>query len=247
MKKEAKIFLTVSAVLLAAAGVQKETERRQRKARKEGRHVPCGPYEAVLKRPFDMLTAGMALVPLAPVMGITAFLIKTRLGSPVIFRQKRPGKDEKIFTLCKFRTMTDERDENGALLPDEKRLTGFGKWLRSTSLDELPELFHILRGEMSLVGPRPLLVEYLPEYNERQRKRHDVRPGLTGLAQVSGRNSLSWDERFEDDLEYIRKITFLGDVKILLATLAVVFKRRGISSDTSATMELFTGSEKKDE
>lgn len=240
-------MLSSAAILLAAGCVQKETNRRQRKAQKEGQHVPYGPYEAVLKRSLDMLITGMALVPLSPVMGITALLVKGKLGSPVIFKQERPGKDGKIFTLYKFRTMTDGTDENGELLPDEKRLTRFGKWLRSTSLDELPELFNILKGDMSLVGPRPLLVEYLPRYSERQKKRHDVRPGLTGLAQVSGRNGISWEEKFEDDVKYIEKITFFGDVKILLGTIATVLTKNGISSENSATMELFTGSEMTDE
>ena len=241
MKKRTKIFLAAAAVLLAAAGVQRETKRRQKKAKEEGRHIPYGPYEAVLKRPLDILITGMGLVPLAPVMGITALLVKAMFGSPVIFKQERPGKDEKIFTLYKFRTMTDERDENGELLPDEKRLTGFGKLLRSTSLDELPELINILKGDMSLVGPRPLLVEYLPRYDEKQKHRHDVRPGLTGLAQVSGRNGISWEEKFEEDVEYAGKITLLEDMKILLKTVGVVLKQRGISSDTSATMEAFMG------
>ena len=242
MKRLSKLFLTITAVLVVAVCVHKKTNKRQMKARKEGRHVPYGPYEAVLKRSLDILITGMALVPLAPVMGITALLVKAKLGSPVIFKQERPGKDGKIFTLYKFRTMTDETDKNGELLPDEKRLTGFGKWLRSTSLDELPELFNILKGDMSLVGPRPLLVEYLPRYNEEQKHRHDVRPGLTGLAQVSGRNGISWEEKFEDDLEYVGKITFFRDVRILLETIAVVLKKNGISSENSATMELFTGS-----
>ena len=242
MKRLSKLFLTVTVVLLAAGFVEKETNRTQKKARKEGQHVPYGPYEAVLKRPLDILITGMGLVPLAPVMGITALLVKMKLGSPVIFKQERPGKDGKIFILYKFRTMTDKTDENGELLPDGKRLTGFGKWLRSTSLDELPELFNILKGDMSLVGPRPLLVEYLSRYDERQKHRHDVRPGLTGLAQVSGRNRLSWDEKFEDDVKYVEHITFWGDIKILADTAVVVLRRDGISSGSSVTMELFAGS-----
>ena len=243
MKRLSKLFLTVTVVLLAAGFVEKETNRTQKKARKEGQHVPYGPYEAVLKRPLDILITGMGLVPLAPVMGITALLVKMKLGSPVIFKQERPGKDGKIFILYKFRTMTDKTDENGELLPDEKRLTGFGKWLRSTSLDELPELFNILKGDMSLVGPRPLLVEYLPRYNEQQKHRHDVRPGLTGLAQVSGRNGISWEEKFKDDVEYVEKICFIGDCGILLRTIGAVLKRSGIHSETSATMEAFMGND----
>ena len=165
------------------------------------------------------------------------------MGSPVIFKQERTGKDEEIFCMYKFRTMTDARDRDGNLLPDEKRLTSFGKMLRSTSLDELPELINIVKGDMSIVGPRPLLVEYLPRYSERQRHRHDIRPGLTGYAQVSGRNSLSWDEKFELDLKYIDKITFWGDLKIILETAAVVWKHEGISSLSSVTMEPFIGNE----
>ena len=163
----------------------------------------------------------------------------------MFFKQQRPGKNEKIFTLYKFRTMTDARDENGNLLPDEVRLTAFGKMLRSTSLDELPELFNILKGDMSLIGPRPLLVKYLPLYNEEQRHRHDVRPGLTGLAQVNGRNAISWEKKFEYDVEYVRNLSFLLDCRILLQTVKAVFKREGISSATDATMEAFKGTPEK--
>ena len=154
-------------------------------------------YKNCIKRLLDFILSGVALIVLSPVLLIVAILVKTKLGSPVIFHQKRPGKDEKIFTMCKFRTMTDEKDENGNLLPDEVRLTKFGKMLRSTSLDELPELWNIFKGDMSIVGPRPLLVEYLPRYNKKQARRHEVRPGFTGLAQVNGRNSISWEEKFE--------------------------------------------------
>lgn len=171
-----------------------------------------------------------------------AILVRTKLGSPIIFTQERPGKDEKIFKMYKFRSMTSETDENGELLPDEIRLTSFGKKLRSTSLDELPELFNILKGEMSIVGPRPLLVKYLSLYNEKQKHRHDVRPGLTGLAQVSGRNTLSWEERFDLDVEYTKSYSILLDIKIVLMTIKAVFKREGISSETSETMEDFEGS-----
>lgn len=209
--------------------------------KKRIKHRPNGPYEAYLKRPLDFALALMALVFLWPVYLILAAAVRIKLGSPVIFTQERPGKGGKIFQLYKFRTMTDERDEKGELLPDEMRLTGFGKKLRSTSLDELPELFNILRGDMSLVGPRPLLAEYLPLYNERQARRHEVRPGLTGLAQVHGRNAVSWEEKFEWDVKYVEKISFLGDVKILLKTVGAVFKREGISSETAATMEKFGG------
>lgn len=198
-------------------------------------------YEKFVKRGLDIVLAGGALVVLAPVLAVTAVLVRTKLGSPVIFCQSRPGKDGKIFHLYKFRSMTDEKDENGELLPDEVRLTSFGKKLRATSLDELPELWNILKGDMSIVGPRPLLVRYLPLYNEEQRHRHDVRPGLTGWAQVNGRNTLSWEDKFRYDVEYVRNISFLLDAKTVLLTVKKVFCREGISSDTAATMEEFTG------
>lgn len=201
----------------------------------------AGIYERYIKRILDMIIACIGIIILLPIYIVIGVLVRTKLGSPVIFRQKRPGKDEKVFSLYKFRSMTDKRDENGELLPDEIRLTGFGKKLRSTSLDELPELFNILKGDMSIVGPRPLLVEYLPLYNERQKKRHDVRPGLTGLAQVNGRNAISWEEKFDWDVQYVENITFLGDVKILLQTVAVVLNHKGVNSETSATMEVFKG------
>ena len=199
-------------------------------------------YRNVVKRLLDFLLSLMAIVVLSPVMLLVAILVRLKLGSPVLFKQPRPGKNEKVFNMYKFRTMTDEKDENGELLPDEVRLTKFGKTLRSTSLDELPELFNILKGDMSIVGPRPLLVRYLPLYNERQRHRHDVRPGFTGLAQINGRNSISWEEKFEWDIKYVEHVTFLQDCRIVLQTVRVVLKRDGISSATSATMEEFTGS-----
>ena len=199
-------------------------------------------YEKCLKRVFDFVLSLIAIICLSPVMLITAILVRIKLGSPVIFRQERPGKDEKIFAMYKFRTMTDEKDAVGNLLPDEIRLTKFGKILRSTSLDELPELFNIMKGDMSIIGPRPLLVEYLPRYNEEQRHRHDVRPGLSGLAQVNGRNAISWEEKFEYDLKYIENISFLNDCKIIIKTIKSVFRRNGISSATSETMEEFMGS-----
>lgn len=214
---------------------------------KKEKHLPYGCYEAYLKRPLDFALVFTALLFLWPVYIILAVAVKKKLGSPVIFTQERPGKDGKIFKLYKFRTMTDERDENGVLLPDQERLPEFGKKLRSTSLDELPELFNILKGEMALVGPRPLLVEYLPRYNERQARRHEVRPGLTGLAQVSGRNKLSWEEKFEDDVKYVDHVTFWADMKILFRTVAAVFCRDGISSATSVTMEDFMGSRQGEE
>ena len=207
------------------------------------RHKPYGPYERFVKRPQDFLCALLATVVLSPVMAATAVLVRVNLGSPVLFTQERPGKDGKIFKLYKFRSMTDARDETGALLPDEDRLPPFGQKLRSTSLDELPELFNMLKGDMSVVGPRPLLTRYLPRYNEHQARRHEVRPGFTGLAQVKGRNAISWEEKFDWDVKYVDHITFLGDWKIILDTVRVVLKREGISSDSAATMEEFKGSE----
>ena len=202
-------------------------------------------YRNGIKRILDFILSLIAIIVLSPVMLVVAVLGRVKLGSPVLFKQQRPGKDEKIFRMYKFRTMTDEKDADGRLLPDEKRLTRFGKLLRSTSLDELPELFNILKGDMSIVGPRPLLVAYLPLYNERQKHRHDVRPGFTGLAQVNGRNSITWEEKFEWDVRYVEHVTFLEDCRIILKTVKVVLAREGISSDTSATMEAFTGNRAK--
>lgn len=198
-------------------------------------------YEKYMKRVLDIVLSGAAMLVLSPVLLVTALLVRTKLGSPVLFHQDRPGKDGKIFRLYKFRSMTDERDAEGELLPDEIRLTKFGKLLRSTSLDELPELWNIFRGDMSIVGPRPLLVKYLPLYNEEQRHRHDVRPGLTGWAQVNGRNSITWEDKFRYDVWYVRNISFLLDVKIVFLTVKKVFCREGISSEDSATMEDFMG------
>ena len=201
-----------------------------------------GFYEKYIKRPQDFLCALAAIIVLSPIMLITAILVRTKLGSPIIFKQERPGLNGKIFTLYKFRTMTDKKDENGNLLPDEIRLTSFGKKLRSTSLDELPELFNILNGDMAVVGPRPLLVRYLPRYNAHQARRHEVRHGFTGYAQVNGRNSITWEDKFDKDVYYVDHVTFLGDWKIIFQTVSTVLKREGISSDTSATMEEFMGS-----
>lgn len=200
-------------------------------------------YERYIKRPQDFLCALAAVVVLSPVMAVTALLVRLKLGSPVIFKQERPGLNGKVFTLYKFRTMTDEKDTEGNLLPDKVRLTKFGKMLRSTSLDELPELFNILKGDMSVVGPRPLLVRYLPLYNAHQARRHEVRPGFTGYAQVHGRNAISWEEKFDLDVEYVDHVTFVGDWKIILQTVRTVLKREGISSESSVTMEEFTGTQ----
>ena len=198
-------------------------------------------YKNFIKRILDIILSFLSLVILSPLLILTAFLIRIKLGAPVFFKQLRPGKNEKIFGILKFRTMTDAKDENGNLLPDEIRLTRFGQFLRSTSIDELPELLNILNGDMSIVGPRPLLVQYLERYNEEQKHRHDVKPGLTGLAQVNGRNGITWEEKFHYDLEYVKNITFYGDCKIIFQTVMKVFGREGISSATSVTMEEFKG------
>lgn len=198
-------------------------------------------YRRFIKRPQDFLCALLAIIVLSPIMIITAILVRIKLGSPVLFTQDRPGKNEKIFKLYKFRTMTDEKDRDVNLLPDEVRLTSFGKKLRSTSLDELPELINILKGDMAVVGPRPLLVRYLPLYNEHQKRRHEVRPGFTGYAQVNGRNSITWEDKFDKDVQYVDNITFLGDWKIIFKTVKTVLFKEGISSDNSETMEEFMG------
>lgn len=202
-------------------------------------------YAKYIKRMLDFILSLIALIVLSPLMIIIGILVRIKLGRPVIFKQKRPGKNEKIFTLYKFRTMTDEKDEQGNLLADEKRLTKFGKFLRSTSLDELPELWNILKGEMAIVGPRPLLVEYLPLYNEEQKHRHDIKPGLTGLAQISGRNAIQWEEKFKEDIEYVNNITFIQDTKIILKTFIKVFKKDGINQEGNATMRKFEGTKKE--
>lgn len=199
-------------------------------------------YKKYIKRIVDIICALAAIIVFCWLYIIVAILVRVKLGSPILFSQERPGKDEKIFKLYKFRTMTDEKDENGNLLPDSVRLTKFGKLLRATSLDELPEAFNILKGDMSVVGPRPLLVKYLPRYNERQRRRHEVRPGLSGLAQINGRNAISWDEKFEYDVQYVDNVTFIGDVKIILQTVWKAFvKEEGISAEGEATMGEFMG------
>ena len=207
------------------------------------KHKPYGIYEKFFKRPQDFLCALVAIIVLSPVMLITAILVRIKLGSPVLFTQDRPGKDGKIFKLYKFRTMLPPK--SGVLDPaqDAARLTPFGKKLRSTSLDELPELFNILKGDMSVVGPRPLLVQYLSRYNAHQARRHEVRPGFTGLAQVHGRNAISWEDKFDWDVKYVDKVTFLGDWKIIFETIRTVLKKEGISSQNSSTMEEFMGTE----
>ena len=202
-----------------------------------------GFYEKYVKRPQDLVCACIATVILSPVMLVIAVRVKKNLGTPVIFTQDRPGMDGRIFKMYKFRTMTDERDENGDLLPDEDRLTPFGIALRSSSMDELPELFNVIKGDCAIVGPRPLLPRYLPRYNAHQARRHEVRPGFTGLAQVHGRNAISWEEKFDWDVKYVDNITFRGDWSIIFQTVKTVLKKEGISSDTSATMEEFMGTE----
>lgn len=201
-------------------------------------------YSKYIKRVLDLFFSALLLVLLSPVILIVSILVRIKLGLPIIFKQKRPGKDGQIFTMYKFRTMTDEIDPMGELLPDEIRLKKFGKILRKTSLDELPELLNILKGEMSFVGPRPLLVEYLEKYNEEQKRRHEVRPGLTGLAQVNGRNSISWEEKFKYDVEYVNNVSFKNDLSIIIKTIKAVFSGKGISSTNSVTMEKFKGNEK---
>lgn len=214
-------------------------------------HKPYGTYEQYIKRPLDCFLATIALIILSPILLVLAILVRVKLGSPVLFGQERPGMidpktgKERIFKLHKFRTMTDERDENGDLLPDEIRLTKFGRVLRSTSLDELPELLNIIKGDMAVVGPRPLLVKYLERYTPTQRRRQEVRPGLTGLAMSTVRNSAGWDKKFELDVEYVDKVSFLMDLKIIWWTIKIVLKREGINEPGSATNTEFVGTMKK--
>lgn len=205
-----------------------------------------GIYNRFIKRLFDIVLSLLFIILFGWLYLVVAILVRVKLGSPVLFKQPRPGKDEKIFDMYKFRTMTDGRDASGNLLPDAQRMTPFGSFLRKTSLDELPEMFTILKGDMSFVGPRPLLVKYLPLYNEEQHRRHEVRPGLTGWAQVNGRNLLSWEDKFAKDVYYVDNISFLLDLKIVFKTVAVVFNHSGISSETDATMEAFTGTKSKE-
>ena len=222
LKNSCAAIAAVSALAGTVAFVQDRVE-------KKNDHKAYGFYEKYAKRPLDASLSAAALITLSPVLGATTLLVKNKLGSPVLFHQERPGKDGKIFMLYKFRSMTDERDENGNLLPDDVRLTKFGRLLRSTSLDELPELLNILKGDMAIVGPRPLLKEYLPYYTDEEKHRHDVRPGLTGLAQVNGRNAInSWEERFEYDLKYVNHISLKMDLGILMETMLKVIKRSDI-------------------
>lgn len=207
------------------------------------RHKKKGVYEKYIKRPQDFICALLATVILSPVMLTTAVLVRVKLGAPVVFSQERPGKNGKLFKMYKFRTMTDATDESGALLPDYMRITSFGSKLRATSLDELPELINILKGDMSVVGPRPLLKQYVPRYNEQQLRRLEVLPGFTGLAQIHGRNAISWEEKFDWDVKYVDNITFLGDWSIVLYTIKTVLRHEGITSNTYVTMEEFLGSE----
>lgn len=248
MKKICKIVKIISFISACAAFVAFVFDRiNSLKTKKYEKHKTYGLYEEYIKRPLDVFLSTGALIVFSPILLVTAILVKFKIGSPVLFTQDRPGKinpltnQAKIFKLYKFRTMTDEKDDNGQLLSDAERLTSFGKKLRSTSLDELPELINIIKGDMAVVGPRPLLVQYLDRYNNQQSRRHEVRPGFTGLAQVNGRNSISWDEKFIWDLKYVDKITFFGDCKIVMETIKTVLKKDGISSAGEATMSEFMG------
>ena len=244
VKTLAVIIAVVSAFAVVTACIAFIAERIEelKNYGKELKHKPYGIYERFIKRPLDCFLSTGALIVLSPVLLVTALLVRTKLGSPVLFTQDRPGRNEKIFRLYKFRTMTDERNEAGELLPDDVRLTKFGKALRATSLDELPELINIIKGDMAVIGPRPLLVQYLERYDKHQARRHEVRPGLTGYAQINGRNCVAWGDKFNYDVEYVDNISLKNDFKILTNTFKVVVMREGISSETSATMEEFKGS-----
>lgn len=244
MKKIITFFIALFGVCFGLGFIVSKLEKK--KGWVEG-HKPYGVYEKHIKRPLDFALALIALILFWPIFLIIAILVRINMGSPVVFTQERPGLGGEIFKIKKFRTMTDVRDSEGNLLPDDKRLTKFGKLLRSSSADEGLELISVVKGELSLVGPRPLLVEYLSRYSEVQMHRHDVRAGLTGYAQVSGRNAISWEEKFKDDVWYVDHISLLTDVKIFFKTIAVVFKRSGINSETSATMEVFTGTKEEAE
>lgn len=242
-----KAVLTLIGVIIAVAtmaGViafiaERIGERKTEKSKFQ--HKPYGIYERFIKRPMDCVLASAMTIVLLPLLLILTILGAIQMGGNPFFTQERPGKDEKIFKLIKFRTMNNKKDENGQLLTDEARLTKYGKWLRSTSLDELPELLNIVKGDMSFIGPRPLLARYLERYNAVQRRRHEVRPGLTGYAQANGRNALTWEDKFRYDVEYVGQVTFHSDCKIILKTIESVLKHEGISSETSATMEEFIG------
>ncbi len=228
-------IVIIAAVAGLVAGIAQVFEK------ESNNHKVRGIYERLFKRILDVFLSTGALILLSPIIGITALLIRIMLGSPVLYYQERPGRDEIIFKIYKFRTMTNETDDNGELLSDEKRMTKFGSILRSMSIDELLELINVIKGDMAIIGPRPLLVKYLDRYNEEQHHRHDVRPGLTGYAQAHGRNNVSWEDRFAMDVWYTKNITFTNDVKIILDTIKTVLKREGINSETSVTMEEFMG------
>lgn len=230
MKNLTKFICSMAAGAAMCAGTFHITKGKQEKAKREKAHVPYGVYEAVFKRPLDIAASGAALVLLSPAIGIITIVTTIKMNGNPFFMQQRPGKEEKIFKLIKFRSMTNERKSNGDLLPDTARMTDFGKFLRASSLDELPELINILKGDMSFVGPRPLAVQYLPFYNEEEQKRHSVLPGLTGLAQVHGRNATTWEERLDYDVQYTKHISFAEDLRILFETIKVVFKHSGIGT-----------------
>lgn len=245
--KTIKIISAISAFVATIAFMFERID--EKKNRYYIKHKKYGLYEKFFKRPLDVFLSTGALIVFSPVLIIIAILVKIKLGSPVLFTQERPGKinpstnQSQIFKLYKFRTMTDQKDKNGKLLPDSDRLTSFGKKLRSTSLDELPELFNIVKGDMAVVGPRPLLVQYLDRYSDHQARRHEVKPGFTGLAQVHGRNSISWQEKFDWDVKYVDNVSFIGDFKIIIDTVKTVLTKEGISSAGEATMSEFMGNE----
>lgn len=242
LKKLLKISLLIIRISFAAALIASALQLFEKKQKTQ----KAGIYARFFKRALDVFFATGALIVFSPILAVVSIMVRIKLGSPIIFKQIRPGKNEKLFTVYKFRTMTDERDSSGELLPDEQRLTAFGKLLRSTSIDELPELINIIKGDMSIIGPRPLLVRYLPRYTEEQHHRHDVKPGLTGYAQAHGRNLVSWEEKFKMDVWYTKHVTLKTDIDILLATVKEVLRQEGISSGTSETMEEFFGTSEND-